>query len=70
MAPQPEQSQDSGLLRTAIRVLSALVEWRKPDAGDVECLRVSVGPVDADLPTDDLARLVVEQEIARRKPGN
>jgi hypothetical protein len=65
--PQPEVARDSGLLEAALRVLSALVEKRVADSIDVQRLRAAVESSAASLPADELARLVVERELASRR---
>jgi hypothetical protein len=61
---------DPDLLRIAVRVLSAHIHQRDPDPADVEFLRSSVRPAEPGLPIDELACLIVEQEIAKRNGGS
>lgn len=50
-------------METALRVLSAIIDYRVPDAGDIEILR-QIAPRLADGPVDELARHVIQTSRA------
>ena len=58
-----EKSLDA--MQTALRVLSALTEKRRPDPADVEQLR-NFAPLLADGPLDELACDVIQQALSHR----
>jgi hypothetical protein len=51
---------------TALRVLKFAIEREQPNPADIQELR-RVAPLQADLPIDDLARVVIEQAIKRQR---
>jgi len=53
------------LLRTALRVLTAITDYQHPDAADVESLR-TYAPCLAHEPEDELARDVILQALEHR----
>jgi hypothetical protein len=52
-------------LKTALRVLTAITDDRKPDPADVEELK-RLAPLMGDTPLDDLASDVIQQAFRRR----
>jgi hypothetical protein len=52
-------------MKTALRVLTAIIDKREPDLTDVNELR-HFAPLLADAPVDDLAREVIQQALGRR----
>jgi len=52
-------------LKTALRVLAAITDDRKPDPADVEELQ-RLAPLMGDTPLDDLASDVIQQALRRR----
>jgi hypothetical protein len=53
-------------IKLALRVLTAITDKQNPDASDVQWLR-QYAPLLADLPPDELACEVVQEELARRR---
>jgi hypothetical protein len=56
-------------LVTALRVLSAITEHKKPQETDVEFLRRHALPSETALAPDDLAKEIIQRELKKpRKP--
>ena len=55
------------LLQTALRVLSAYLDYGEPNADDVRCLRQEVSALQSSWEADELARFIVRRELARRE---
>ena len=53
-------------MHVALRVLTAVTEKRRPDAGDVAELR-GLAPLLADQPLDDLARHIIEEALKKQR---
>ena len=53
-------------MKSALRVLTATIEKRVPDAADVEALRQFAVTQTAGLPPDELACEVIQQAMKRR----
>jgi hypothetical protein len=52
-------------MKTALRVLTAIIDKREPNLTDVNELR-RFAPLLADSPVDDLARGVIQRALRRR----
>ena len=55
------------IMQAALRVLAAVTEHQEPQRADIDFLRRVALPEAADLPPDELAREIVERELAKRK---
>ena len=55
------------LLQTALRVLSAYLDYGEPNANDVKCLRQEVSALQSSWEADELACLIARRELARRE---
>lgn len=53
-------------IAVALRVLGAINRFRLPDKQDLDNLRSWVNPDMRDWPPDELARYIIDQELARR----
>jgi hypothetical protein len=53
-------------MKTALRVLTALTEHQNPDSSDIAELR-QFAPQGADLPVDELARKLIQEELKEVK---
>jgi hypothetical protein len=56
-----------GLLKTALKVLTAYLDYTEPNPDDVRCLRQEVSAFQSSWEADELARLIVRRELARRE---
>jgi len=55
-------------IAVALRILAAVNRYTLPDEQDLENLRSLVDPDMRDWASDELARDIISQELARRKP--
>jgi hypothetical protein len=53
-------------LPTALRVLAAIADHRTPQPNDLEFLRKHALSSEAKLPPDEMAREIVQRELAKR----
>ena len=54
-------------LQTALRVLSAYLDYGEPNADDVRWLRQEVSALQSSWEADELASLIARRELARRE---
>ena len=58
---------DQELIRTALRILRSVANHQAPTSQDIAVLRNRMADLDANIPNDELACLVVENELAKRR---
>ena len=58
---------DHELVQTALRVLSSVANHQAPSSQDIAILRSSMADLDSNIPEDELACLVIEHELGKRK---